>query len=798
MSTDSTILIGDAREQLATLPEASVQCCVTSPPYWGLRVYAWGGDGSCKDGKHAWPSPVPYPTMTCGKCGAQTGTLGLEETPDLFIKHLVEVFRAVRRVLRPDGTLWLNLGSSYCGGQQAGLRGTSGKAESDCRDDGCPVIHLCDECRGALFARIGGSDVRPALVSDGDVNVPILVHTESRCLCLGSSGSVDRLPSELSNLSMPDRTQIADRVRGLLGVSLESMTPESWQPPPDGCYHCANCDACLCVLGSSLRESKACARKAKHRGTGGTALPCPSSMLRTRNNSVSLAYSSIVPLAHKAKDLINIPFYVTEALRADGWYLRSAMPWVKLSPMPESCTDRPTSALEYVFLLAPSSRYYFDMEAVRQKGSDATVHRWGSNDVARTGATGLDTPGQSIPTGSERTLGSSSAGRAFRNTDLYYASLKEPHGLICVGDEPVGLDVTSEAFTRWAESTHWERVSSGDVSCGMRHTVLPDCPCHGDSSDSASTVSCDGRAGDSSNRTARTGGHHGQEQTGGRASTGQPHECCPGDESSDSQGQSHSESATRRSTQSRRTGRVPGTSPSCTASAGTAGHTDDKSALPEHSGSADHTPASNNEPGDSADHPSEQTEFRTVDKFSLPIPPKCTCAFYHKVTEKTSHFATFPRRLVEPLIKAGTSERGCCPECGAPWVRVVDKQARTTRPIPKVIRRDLSPGVCGDPGRHVTETRTVGWKPGCECLIWTDFEGAIRADPYDPVPCVVLDPFDGAGTTRLVAKQLGRRGIGIELNPEYARMAEKRIANPEPLPEIADVDGQERFSFQEM
>jgi DNA modification methylase len=84
--SDYEILVGDCRELLATLPERSVQCVVTSPPYFGLRDY--GADGQ----------------------------IGLEPTPDAYVAELVEVFRGVRRVLRDDGTVWLNLGDSYSSG----------------------------------------------------------------------------------------------------------------------------------------------------------------------------------------------------------------------------------------------------------------------------------------------------------------------------------------------------------------------------------------------------------------------------------------------------------------------------------------------------------------------------------------------------------------------------------------------------------------------------------------------------------------------------------------------------------
>lgn len=100
------ILQGDCREMMRTMPEKSVQTCVTSPPYFGLRDY--GNDGQ----------------------------IGLEPTPDEFVGKLVEVFREVRRVLRDDGTIWLNLGDSYSGGggfspnspsNQAGSKQTSHK-----------------------------------------------------------------------------------------------------------------------------------------------------------------------------------------------------------------------------------------------------------------------------------------------------------------------------------------------------------------------------------------------------------------------------------------------------------------------------------------------------------------------------------------------------------------------------------------------------------------------------------------------------------------------------------------------
>jgi DNA modification methylase len=176
---------------------------------------------------------------------------------------------------------------------------------------------------------------------------------------------------------------------------------------------------------------------------------------------------------------------------------------------------------------------------------------------------------------------------------------------------------------------------------------------------------------------------------------------------------------------------------------------------------------------------------------------------------REAHFATFPRKLVEPCVKAGTSDKGCCPKCGTPWRRIVEKHRQPTRPGARTKVKvpggwDTAPGAHGtfhregrgkpeyretievgnrDPSRHVTEFRSVGWKPSCKC------------QTADTVPCTVLDPFAGSGTTGVVARQLGRRFIGIELNREYCKMARRRILNPEPDRPIPDAPGQEVMDF---
>ena len=140
---------GDARAVLAGWPAGSVQCVCTSPPYWGLRSYStapqvWGGRDECA---HEWGNLLPArkpgqvaqtknPRFTvelaqaghtgayCAACGAWRGELGSEPTVEQYVANLVQVFRAVRRVLRPDGTLFINIGDSYSNAGRAGSRGT--------------------------------------------------------------------------------------------------------------------------------------------------------------------------------------------------------------------------------------------------------------------------------------------------------------------------------------------------------------------------------------------------------------------------------------------------------------------------------------------------------------------------------------------------------------------------------------------------------------------------------------------------------------------------------------------------
>jgi DNA modification methylase len=420
---DTTIWQGNVLDTPWPIESGSVQTCVTSPPYLGLRDYGCNGQ------------------------------IGLEESVDEFIGKLVAVFREVRRVLRDDGTLWVNLGTSYAG---------SGKGPS------------------------GGSS--------------------------------------LTGAAQEERQGFANHRTDLAGF--------------------------------------------------------------------------------KPKDLILAPFFLAEALRQDGWYLRSTIIWHKRACMPESVTDRPTTAHEYIFLLSKQPDYFYDAEAVREAPTGGTHSRGKRHETPKT-----TEPGQGIKNNSS-----------------------------------------------WQAAT-WEPVASRNQ--------------------------------------------------------------------------------------------------------------------------------------------------RSVWSLSPEPNPE-------------AHFATFPTEIPRRAILAGTSERGCCSICSAPYERVRDGEPVLDMSRPQTRRAVELARERGLTDEHIAAIRAVGMNDAGQAVLvqngagknteevkrlaaeaktalggyfrefllgsksTTGFRPTCSHADAPTRPCLVLDPFMGSGTTALVARQLGRHSVGIELNSDYVAIIERRLGKQTP------------------
>ncbi len=138
---------------------------------------------------------------------------------------------------------------------------------------------------------------------------------------------------------------------------------------------------------------------------------------------------------------------------------------------------------------------------------------------------------------------------------------------------------------------------------------------------------------------------------------------------------------------------------------------------------------------------------------------------------KGKHYATFPEKLPELCIKAGTPEYGVCAECGKPWARIIKtsggsigKGSWVDHDLDEIAGVSRSTGAPHGGSVKDWQITTLGWKPMCKCK--TD---------KPPVPATVLDNYAGAGTTLYVASKLGRRSVGFEVSEEYCKLTVERL-----------------------
>lgn len=363
------ILQGHVLDILRSLPDESVQCVVTSPPYWGLRDY--------KIEAQDW--------------GDWRGSLGLEPTPELFVKHIVEIFREVQRVLRSDGCIFVNLGDSYASGKGTCFNPGGGSSslgqnrkmegahplnkgnKSTLEDSGLKPKDLCGipwRVARALqepyyTGRIKNEADRIWLAAMIDGEGCMFIH--KRKIGQSNGQGYERKSDsygaglEVANvhLSIIERCQKITGMGSICRVERESRNKHRNIPLYRWNMRSNQCREVVREIYPYLVGKQHEAR---------LLLGCPSS-----GPDAEKAHASLIAL-HNAREA-TIDFPAPESLYEPGFYLRSDIVWSKLNPMPESVTDRPTKAHEYLFLLTKSAKYFFDQEAVREPTENRVVQK---------------------------------------------------------------------------------------------------------------------------------------------------------------------------------------------------------------------------------------------------------------------------------------------------------------------------------------------------------------------------------------------------------------------------------------
>ncbi len=342
----NTIIQGDCLEVMADWPDGCVDMCVTSPPYWGLRDY--GVDGQ----------------------------IGLEASPEEYVAQMVAVFAEVRRVLADHGTLWLNLGDSYTSGGRATYRsGASNNKSHQVQDDqprpsqppGLKEKDLCGiPWRVALALQapayqgsIHNRDDRIWLAAMIDGEGCIFIHKRkagrdngqgytSKKDCYGSGLEVSNTNKAIVQrcLDITGKGSICQQNSGMYG---RKQTLYRWNLRSNEC--CGVLEEVYPHLVAKQQEAR-------------LAIHCP-----IDGKKAVEAHKSLKSLHQGGGATIDFP--APEPMFRPGWYLRSDIIWSKCNPMPESCTDRPTKAHEYLFLLSKRAKYYYDAEAIKENAIHA-------------------------------------------------------------------------------------------------------------------------------------------------------------------------------------------------------------------------------------------------------------------------------------------------------------------------------------------------------------------------------------------------------------------------------------------
>lgn len=793
------VIVGHAMESLRRLPAGCLHCVATSPPYWSLRDYktspqVWGGDSGCQ---HRWSdskkthravrhgkggttltgsrktyASVPVVSDVSGQfcsCGAWRGELGQEPTPALYVEHLVELFREVRRVLHPSGVLWLNLGDSY----SSGGRGT--------RDPGQSKIHPAFTGEHNSTTR-NRPDTPPGLKPKDLICVPwraaMALQADGWYLRAGcpwikrnclSGGTVLYVKCQkgVMPMTVKDLARLKPSTVQLWNGRRWTQMVDMWRTPePSGCVELR------------MRSGEKIGCTPNHRWPTARGLLYASELRVGDQIEAATLPDSDQPEPDLIPDDIGylVGLFIAEGCRVDGGGLRftlnaaeghledairsaagrygaSCRTHVYGNVMHVIAHGRAVEGVINSFVAGDGSDRKHLANACWQRSNrflralldgylagdghwDAGNLRWRlgfcCNDAwaadLRTLAGRL---GHSLRLNRAKLV--SSDGKKFPGWrgQIRFDPPKEtpPGGFERKADNEIVSVEASRARQFWdievADEPHLFALASGLLTHNSMPSSVTDRP--------ASSLEYVFLLSKSEryfyDYTAVRLADSGQVGAAANFKRSTKEDLQPG------------QSATQ--------------------------HRDDRKPT--------HASGSRNRRDTDWFFDSWQGIYPDDDGDPLAF-------VVNPVPSDFQHFAQWPPLLVEPMIRAGSSEKGVCPACLAPWGRVVERERKPTRPGEAVKYLPKSdgdadtaaqlgwnrPNVIGnrDPQRHCTEFRTAGWLPSCEC------------DAGEPIPSLVGDIFCGTGTTIAAAVKLKRRGLGLELNPDYAAQAEKRLAEP--------------------
>jgi len=348
------IYCGDSLEVLKTFPDDSIDCCISSPPYWGLRDYGIGGQ------------------------------IGLEKTPEEYVNNIVNIYREIKRVLKKEGTCWLNLGDSYYNyrpGKGQRVTPNSIASQKAAEMDICPrrgniIEGLKEKDLVGIPWRVAFALQQPyytGKIKDEKDRVWLAAMVDAEGSICGSEyqnngRTKTNIYISITNTSMP----IIDKCERLFPQEIKHIYEKKNENSSRICYRWD--------VEKMEQKSLFIREIYPHLVAKRKQAILGYNFLEMQKGIISKKKGYLIEQQEKRSWLINalselnngkdvkLPSWMIEppSLLEEGFYLRQDIIWAKNNPMPESVTDRCTKSHEYVFLLTKSPKYYFDNVAIKE------------------------------------------------------------------------------------------------------------------------------------------------------------------------------------------------------------------------------------------------------------------------------------------------------------------------------------------------------------------------------------------------------------------------------------------------